>query len=183
MEPIAMNIMRVLMIFPILLAVFAGGVTMALAQNLGGAFNGMRDSDQPINIEADRLEVTDETGMAVFHGNVSVVQGSTNLRTTNLRVFYARTGEGQAGNGGAVRRIEASGGVAVRSRDQMASADKAVVDMQSQIATLSGDVSVSQGSNIITGCVVTLNMRTNNIDVKPCGGRVKVLIDRAPGGG
>jgi lipopolysaccharide export system protein LptA len=169
--------------WPIIAGLWACWASIANAQDLGGAFEGMRNSDEPIQIEADRLEVTDESGMAVFQGNVSVVQGSTQMRTSSLRVFYSRDAQGNAGAGGNVRRIEAEGGVAVRSRDQLASADQAVVDMQTQIATLNGNVSVSQGSNIITGCVVTLNMRTNNIDVKPCGGRVKVLIDRAPDGG
>ena len=155
----------------------------AAAQDFGGAFEGMGNSNDPIQIEADRLEVTDETGVAMFKGNVSVSQGTTLLRTTNLRVFYGKNSEGRAGPGGDVNKIEASGGVAVRSGDQFASADKAVVDMKTQIATLSGSVSVSQGNNIIKGCVMTINMATNDVDVTPCqdrGGRVKVLIDRAP---
>lgn len=157
---------------------------VAQAQTFGGAFDGMRDSDQPIQIEADRLEVTDDQGIAVFRGNVAVVQGTTVMKTASLRVYYSRDSQGRVGPGGNVRRIEASGGVAVRSEDQHATAESAVVDMQTEIATLNGNVAVSQGKNIITGCVVTVNMRTNNIDVKPCGdrgsGRVKVLIDRAP---
>jgi lipopolysaccharide export system protein LptA len=166
------------------LALLAGAP--ALAQTFGGAFDGMSNSDEPIQIEADRLEVADKDGTAVFSGNVAVTQGSTLMRTKNLKVLYARDSQGKAGPGGNVKKIEASGGVAVQSNDQVASADKAIVDMDSQIASLSGNVSVSQGNNIITGCLITINMKTNNIDVKPCGntggsGRVKVLIDRATG--
>jgi lipopolysaccharide export system protein LptA len=158
----------------------------ALAQTFGGAFDGMSNSDEPIQIEADRLEVADKNGTAVFSGNVSVTQGSTLMRTKNLKVLYARDAKGKAGPGGNVKKIEASGGVAVQSNDQVASADKAIVDMDSQIASLSGNVSVSQGNNIIMGCLITIDMKTNNINVKPCGdsggsGRVKVLIDRATG--
>jgi lipopolysaccharide export system protein LptA len=173
---------------------FAGGTTVLLllaahgfaaAQTFGGAFDGMSNSSEPIQIEADRLEVADKDGTAVFSGNVSVTQGSTLMRTKSLKVLYARDAKGKAGPGGNVKKIEASGGVAVQSNDQVASADKAIVDMETQIASLSGNVSVSQGNNIITGCLITINMKTNNIDVKPCGdtgsGRVKVLIDRATG--
>ena len=35
------------------------------------------DRDQPIEIESDRLEVRDNDFVAVFSGNVSVVQGPT----------------------------------------------------------------------------------------------------------
>ncbi|MEM7462151.1 MAG: LptA/OstA family protein [Pseudomonadota bacterium] len=155
----------------------------ALAQNLGGAFDGMRNSGEPIQIQADRLEVADQKGTAVFSGNVEVVQGSTFLKTSKLLVYYGKDAQGNAGPGGNVKRIEATGKVAVRSNDQFASANRAVVNMETQMATLDGDVSVSQGTNIITGCLVTVNMKTNDIGVEPCagkGGRVKVLIDRAP---
>jgi lipopolysaccharide export system protein LptA len=162
-------------------AIAAGG--WAHAQNFGGAFDGMANSSEPIQIEANSLEVEDGKGTAVFSGKVEVVQGSTILNTSRLFVEYARDSSGRAGPGGNVNRIEASGGVAVRSRDQHATAQRAEVDMRTQIAKLTGDVAVSQGNNVIRGCVVTLNMKTNNIDVKPCGGRVRVLIDQTAGDG
>lgn len=168
-------------IFTALLLGFSCGT--AYGQTFGGAFDGMRNSDEPIQIAADSLEVADEKGTAVFLGKVEVVQGSTILKTSRLFVEYARDSEGRVGPGGNINRIEASGGVAVRSRDQHATAQKAEVDLRTQIATLSGDVSVSQGNNVIEGCLVTVNMKTNNIEVKPCGGRVKVLIDQSGGSG
>jgi lipopolysaccharide export system protein LptA len=167
----------------ILAVVTAFACHPAVGQNFGGAFDGMRNSDEPIQIAADRLEVADGEGTAVFQGKVEVIQGSTILKTSRLFVEYARDAEGRAGPGGNINRIEASGGVAIRSRDQHATAQKAEVDLQTQIATLSGDVSVSQGNNVIEGCLVIMNMKTNNIEVKPCGGRVKVLIDQSSGTG
>lgn len=169
----------------IAVAAIAASPAAATAQTFGGAFDGMSDSDEPIQIEADKLEVADSEGTAVFSGNVSVTQGTTLLKTDRLKVFYGRDSNGRSGPGGNVRKIEAQGQVAVRSGDQVASAEKAEVDMESQIASLSGNVSVSQGNNIITGCTVTIDMKTNDIDVKPCktggGGRIKVLIDRTAG--
>lgn len=171
-----MDALFVVMLLAIV-AVSASG--QAQAQDFTGAFDGMRNSNEPVQIEADRLEVVDGQGVAVFDGNVAVVQGSTILKTRVLKAFYARDANGNAGPGGNLRRIEASGKVAVRSNDQVATADSVVVDMGTQIATLSGNVSISQGENIITGCVVTVNMKTNNVQVKPCNsgsGRVKVLL-------
>jgi len=134
--------------------------------------DGLRPSDYPLPV----FEASNRGSLA-----------EADIRLSALAVLYARDAQGKAGPGGNVKKIEASGGVAVKSKDQVASADKAIVDMDTQIASLSGNVSVSQGNNIITGCQITINMKTNNIDVKPCddtgggSGRVKVLIDRATG--
>lgn len=157
------------------------------AQDFGGAFEGMRDPDAPVEIEADRLEVIDKQGIAIFEGNVSVVQGSTLLKTRQLKVHYVG-GEGAGTAGGNVRRIEATGKVAVRSNDQTASADNAVVDMLKQVATLSGNVSISQGKNIVTGCLLTIDLATNAATLEPCksaanGGRVKMLFTPKSGDG
>jgi len=154
--------------------------TPVAAQSFGGAFEGMSNSKEPIQIEADRLEVIDPQGVAMFEGNVNVVQGTTILKTSRLKVSYARQGE-NTGAGGNVRKIEASGKVAVRSGDQAATADSAVVNMQSKTALLSGNVTVSQGSNIVTGCKLSIDLANNSAKLEPCGGaasggRVKMLF-------
>jgi lipopolysaccharide export system protein LptA len=154
----------------------------AQAQNFGGAFEGMRDQKEPVEIEADRLEVVDKKGVAIFEGNVSVTQGSTLLKTRKLTVYYVGGADGKKGPAGNVRRIEASGKVAVRSNDQLASADNAVVDMQKQEALLSGDVTISQGDNVIKGCKLSIDLATNYAKLEPCqnaskSGRVIMMIN------
>ncbi len=148
--------------------------TPASAQSFGGAFEGMSNNNEPIQIEADRLEVLDNQKLATFNGNVKVVQGSTILKAANLKVFYLGQGSGNSANG-KIKRIEAGGKVAVRSKDQHATADKMVFDMQAQIVTLSGDVAVSQGNNIITGCVLLVYLKTNTSEFKGC--RTKILLE------
>jgi lipopolysaccharide export system protein LptA len=154
------------------------GVVHANAQSFGGAFEGMSNSKEPIQIEADRLEVIDAAGTALFEGNVAVVQGTTLLKTKKLKVYYNREASGDT-PGGNVSKIEATGKVAVRSGDQQATADTAIVDMKNQVATLSGNVTVSQGANILTGCNLVINMATNAANLTPCknaSGRVKMLF-------
>lgn len=153
----------------------------AFAQSFGGAFEGMSNSKEPIQIEADRLEVEDGNGVAVFEGNVAVNQGTTLLKTSKLKVYYMRDAKTDT-PGGNVKKIEATGKVAVRSGDQVATADSAVVDMQAQIATLDGNVTVSQGVNILTGCKLRINMATNAANLSPCSsGRVQMVF--TPGSG
>lgn len=159
---------------------FAAGSSWA--QSFGEAFKGMGDNDQPIQIEADRLEIIDNQNTALLTGNVSVVQGTTILKARQITVFYLRNNErGQTNSG--IRKIEASGKVAVRSENNHATADKATVDMTTEFVTLSGNVFISQGQNIVQGCIVTVNLKTNVSNVKPCGaassgsGRIKLLLD------
>jgi lipopolysaccharide export system protein LptA len=168
-------------------ALLLASATTAGAQNFGGAFAGMRSSNEPVQIEADRLEVTDQQGVADFFGNVSVLQGSTLLKTKHLKVFYVRGAGATPGPNGNVRRIEASGGVAVRSEDQRATAETATVDLQGQTAVLSGNVIISQGENVVTGCVLNVNLATNAAVLVPCqnagAGRVKMRFTPKSGEG
>ena len=162
-------------------AVFAS--QYANAQSFGGAFDGIGDNNEPIQIEADSLQVIDDQNTALLTGNVSVVQGSTILKARTIKVFYLRKGQRDRSKSG-VRRIEASGKVAVRSRDNYASADKAVVDMLAETVTMNGNVYISQGNNIANGCVLTINLKTSVSHIKPCKAsgnsgskRVKLLLE------
>ena len=163
----------------IVAAVLFGYATPASAQNFGGAFEGMQDNKQPIQIEADRLEVEDKKGTAYFKGNVNVVQGSTILKAGSLRVYYF-SGKNGASPNSKIKKIEAGGGVAVRSKDQNATADSAVFNIQAETVVMKGHVVISQGPNIATGCVLRVDMKTGAGKLEPCkkgGGRVKILLN------
>ena len=150
---------------------------VANAQSFGGAFDGMSNSKDPIQIEADKLEVMDGQGIAKLRGNVSVVQGTTILKTARLTVYYNKDSSGNANS--RIKKIEATGRVAVRSGDQLATADKAVINMNAENVVLTGNVSVSQGANIVEGCVLRVNLKTNAAQLDPCkeqGGRIKMLF-------
>ena len=164
------------------LAALALTTTVAFAQT-ATAFQ--LSSDEPVQIEADRLDVRDNEGKAIFSGNVQVVQGEISLRASEMTVSYAREGgesagsaAGGLGSAGNIRRIDATGGVSVRSGDQVATGDQGSFDMASETVTLTGDeVVLTDAGNVIRGCRLTIAMATGNADVQPCGNwRVQVLI-------
>jgi len=148
-------------------------------------FQGMgQGQDQPVQIEAATLEVRDKNKTATFSGNVQVVQGDTTMKCQNLIVFYgAEVGIG-AGSEGApaatttkstpgmpqnvqsIRRIEARGGVTVLTKDQNASGDLGVYDLKTKTITLSGNVVVSQGQNVIHGERVVVDTVSGNARVE-----------------
>jgi lipopolysaccharide export system protein LptA len=176
-----------------------------------GLLQGGQDKDQPVQIEAASLEVRDKNKMATFSGDVQVVQGDTTMKCQKLVVFYGQeVGIAQAGaQAGAqspdakppdakpaptsvmpgpkgaqnIRRIEARGGVTVITKDQNASGDLGVYDLVAKTITLTGNVVVSQGQNVIHGERVIVDTVTGNARVESSnqgGGatpsRVRALI-------
>lgn len=47
-----------------------------------------RNKNEPVKIEASKLEVRDKEKLAIFTGNVYVQQGDTTMRSPELRVYY-----------------------------------------------------------------------------------------------
>jgi lipopolysaccharide export system protein LptA len=156
--------------------------------------------DQPVQIEAASLEVHDKNKMATFSGNVQVVQGDTTMKCQKLVVFYGEeVGIAQQAGGEAkppkpagnppksaqnIRRIEARGGVTVVTKDQNASGDLGVYDLIQKTITLTGNVVVSQGQNVIHGERVIVDTVSGNAKVESGNqgsgaatpGRVRALI-------
>lgn len=140
-----------------------------------------QDKDQPIQIEATTLEVHDKSKTATFIGNVQVVQGDTTMKCKTLVVFYgqevgidgsvplataAKPAQSLPQGAQNIRRIEAHGGVTVTSKDQNASGDLGVYDLKSKTITLTGNVVVSQGQNVIHGERVVVDTTTGNARVE-----------------
>jgi lipopolysaccharide export system protein LptA len=125
-----------------LVAATGPGIGPAAAQGVTDAMSDFSiDSDQPVRIESDELEVRDRDQVAIFSGSVVVVQGDTTMRTPRLEVHYTGDGavaDAEQGDGAAqsISRLEARGGVVVETRDQKASGEWAVFEMATQEITL-----------------------------------------------
>ncbi|TCD16314.1 LptA/OstA family protein [Oricola cellulosilytica] len=166
-----------------------GAANVALVIALGlmttvvpaGAQSGGRDTglqltgDQPVQIEGDELEVLEDQGRAVFTGNVRVVQGPTILRTGKLVIHYAT--DGSAGSSSSItsgasqiERLEATGGVNIQSEKQVATGDRGVYDMGTEVLELTGKrVTLSEDGNVATGCKLTVAMKTGRAKLEGCG--------------
>jgi lipopolysaccharide export system protein LptA len=160
----------------------------ALAQqSVTSAFEGFSGrGDQPVNIEADNLEVKEGEQTAIFSGNVLVVQGASALRTTKLTIFYEKDGAagpavpGDVVTGRNIRRLEADGNVVVTSGDQKATGTKGVFDMPSNTVTLTGNVVVTQGVNILKGDRLVVDLTTQKSRVESGSGRVQGVFGSKP---
>lgn len=165
------------------LALITAAVSGAAAQDaVKDRLSGLKLSgDQPIQIESDKLEVDEGNRKATFSGNVSVVQGPTLMKAGRMTVFYADQGGNAAatapGANPNIDRLEVDGTVLLKSGKQTATGDRGTFDMKSEVLTLSGKrVALSEGPNVLTGCKLTVQMRTGQAKFEACGGRIKTLL-------
>ena len=144
-----------------------------------------QNRDQPVQIEAASLEVRDKDKVATFSGNVHVIQGDTDLRSKTLVVYYEEDNPkagaikaAQPGPGGSsqIKRLEASGSVLVTQKDQTATGDKGVFDMRTNTITLTGNVVISQGQNVLRGERLVVDRATGVSRME--GGRVQGIFQR-----
>jgi lipopolysaccharide export system protein LptA len=138
------------------------------------------NTNAPVDVTAQRLEVQDRADRAVFAGDVHATQGDMTLDTQRLTVAYsnkpgaAQTATAQTGGNGAgiqIDRLDATGGVTVRSPSETAKGDFGVYDLNRKLITLVGNVRLNRGDSQILGSrlVIDLNSGRAVIDGGPAG--------------
>jgi lipopolysaccharide export system protein LptA len=134
----------------------------AQAQGFDKAFQGFNSNNKaPVELEADNLEVLDGEAKAIFSGNVNVTQGKTVLKAKRIVVFYDKQASDSDEPAGNIKKMVIDSKVYVRSEDNVVTANSANVDMKSQLITLKGNVTLTQGGkNAATGDVLTVNLKT-----------------------
>ncbi|WGF89806.1 lipopolysaccharide transport periplasmic protein LptA [Marinivivus vitaminiproducens] len=169
--------MRIGTVGLILLALAVPG--QALAQALSG-----HDSNQPIEITSDRLEVLQNDRVARFSGQVNVVQGDLVLRSDDLKVFYA---QGTGGGDPRIERIEAVGNVVLSSPEETAQGRTGTYELASDMVVLDGDVVLTRGENVIRGDRLEYDLKAGRAEViatKPAEGgpgRVRAVFSPRDG--
>lgn len=140
--------------------------------------------DEPVKITAATFEVRDKSKMATFTGDVHVTQGQTNMRSHALVIFYDDDGRktstatavpsGDLGRQ-QIRRMQARGPVVITQHEQCAVGDLADLDMRTNVATLSGNVVLVRGDNVLRGHRLFVDMTTGVSRMD--GGRVEGLLN------
>jgi len=140
---------------------------LAVAPALGQGGSGLKghDSNAPVDVGADRIEVQDRANRAIFSGNVQARQGNMTLNSARLTVVYANGRDVQ------IQRLEASGGVTLRTPTETARSQYAIYDLGRGLVTMIGAVNLDQGSNHVQGGRLVLDLDTHRA-VLDGGGRV-----------
>jgi len=124
------------------------------------------DSNQPIKITADHLEVQQDVHIAIFTGNVIAIQGDTTLKSEIMKVHYRNSSSGGTGgsagaqkvkavnqqsNPGSVSLIEVFQNVFLTNPVQSAQGDNGTYDVDNHMVKLNGHVTLVKNKNIIKG--------------------------------
>lgn len=144
---------------------FAGllALLQPIALSAQGALGG-RNTDQPIEIDADRLDVQQAKQMAIFSGNVDAVQGSMRLRADTLQVHYRKRGDGgppgATPDAAGISQIDAIGRVLVTSPEETAQGDRGFYFVDRRVIVIEGNVALTRGGNVIKGQRATMDFDT-----------------------
>jgi lipopolysaccharide export system protein LptA len=150
-------------------------------------FGNFGSSKEPIKIDANKLDVFDKEGRAVFSGDVVAVQGESTMKCTIMTVFYEQrdqnggqaTPAAQGTDDSAIKQIDCKGPVTIVSRTQVATGDNATFNRGANKIMLTGNATLSDGPNVTKGERVLYDINTGVANIE--GGRVRALF--VPGNG
>ena len=167
------------------------------ADQSGFAFS--TNPDAPVEIEARSMDVQDAQSTARFEGAVRAKQGDFTLTTPIMTAIYqgqigllndpaTQASASNAGRAGAsrtqLRIIRATNPVAVSSgADMKANGENAEFDMAANTVTISGNVVLQRGRQIIRGDRLIIDLKTGlsrMMNAAPDKKTVKPLVFGAP---
>ncbi|MEG9862569.1 MAG: LptA/OstA family protein [Parvularculales bacterium] len=123
-------------------------------------------SDTPIEIEADTLDINQNTQKATFTGQVRVTQNSLQLVADHLTIYYWSQDDSKADEDekrSPFRRLEAEGNATVTPNDnQSAHGDWMQYEANAQYITMEGNVILRQGENVVQGERLEIDLTTGD---------------------
>ena len=134
------------------------------------------DSDQPIAVEADSLEVREAENISIYEGNVSLVQGSLEIRSDRLVIHFNDSRElvlmRMTGSPARFRQLDDD------ENEMLGQARQIDYTESKSLLELRGEARYSQAGDTIESELIRVNTDTNAIEA---GGsetdqRVKMLI-------
>lgn len=142
---------------------------LAAAQQL--SFAGIRaDQNAPVEVLSDSLKVNQESGKAVFSGDVRVNQGTMHMQAAEVEVIYDPKDRSK------ISTLHATGGVTLVSSTEAAEAQEAVYDVVAGTVVMTGNVLLTQGENVMSGNKLNVDLRTGTGQMD---GRVRTLLKPA----
>jgi lipopolysaccharide export system protein LptA len=135
------------------------------------------DTRQPIQVQADSVEVDDKRGQSVYRGNVRLTQGSIVLQADVLTVHHpGRHLEKAIAEGKPARYRQL---MDQKPQELRAEAPRMEYSANQEQLVLSGGARVWQGGNEFSGAVIEYDVRGDIVRAhggKGTNGRVEVII-------
>jgi lipopolysaccharide export system protein LptA len=131
----------------------------------------------PIEVDAKTLEIIEEGDqrISIFSGGVTVRRGNTTMKAAQIKLFSKK--EAEATDQSGFTRMEATGTVYVNSGKQTITGSQAIVDNRAQTITLSGNVVLSQGKDVLSAERLVIDMATGRATVEQVPGKsIRMVI-------
>lgn len=133
--------------------------------NLGGITT---DPTAPVEVAADSLSVDQDTGTAIFEGNVVIGQGDLRISAGRAQVVYdSATGD--------IASFEATGGVTFANSTEAAEAQSATYDLKNGQLTMTGGVILTQGASALSADTMIIDVESGNARME---GRVRTVFQQ-----
>lgn len=161
----------------LLLAALAAAAPAVAASRSGGILPGASAKD-PLNIDAGKLDYFEKEQKLIYSGSVIVTQGPSTLKASRLIIFLEGKGAGQPAEttNDRVKHIDVEGPVTMVSKDQIGTGDRGSYDKAENKVHLMGNVTLTQGENIVKGDRLVYDVTTGMATVQggaAQGGRVR----------
>ena len=150
----------------VLLVLCLGLMPMAAAAQSLAFGSSPTTRNQPVDITSDTLDIDQNTGRAVFRGNVLVIQGDMRLSATMVEVTYSEARD-------KIELVEATGDVLLVSGPDAAESQKAVYTPESGFVTMTGDGMLTQGQNAMSSEKMTVDLVKGTAQLI---GRVRTIL-------
>lgn len=170
-----------------------GAEAAAAAAAAAGGMAFKTDSNAPVDVTSDSLDVDDRKKVAIFRGKVEAKQDTIEILCAELSAFYkGEAGLMDAANTGATPRTDKSAGseltriearreVKVTSQDgQTATGDWADFDARTNKITMGGNVVLSRGKSMVRGTRLLIDLTTGESKIDTAPGNAMATKD---GGG
>jgi lipopolysaccharide export system protein LptA len=135
---------------------------------------GVQTGEEKLTAEQS-LEYQEGPQIAIARGNATVIQAERQVRAEVMTGHFQRLADGKLD----LVRLEADGGVEVKTADTYATSAKGNYDLTTDIMTLSGDVKVTNAGNQFNGEFAEVNVKTGVsrlLGSADGSGKVKSLI-------
>jgi lipopolysaccharide export system protein LptA len=134
------------------------------------------DGEQPIEVEADELEVRDKEGISIYQGNVTLVQGSLEISADRVVIHFNQASElilmEMTGTPATFRQLDDN------QQEILGEALNIDYTQPESLLELRNSARISQAGDIIESDLIRINTDSNSLQAGSAESdqRVKMLI-------
>lgn len=154
-------------------AILSGLLAILVCPGLHAVSN---DKDQPIQVEADKLEVRDDDNISIYSGNVRLVQGSMLIKSDQLTIHFDDDKNlvlmEMKGSPATFRQLDDD------NQEMLGQADKLEYHELESLLVLMGNARFDNNGDTIEGSIIRINTENDHIEAASpeSDERVRVVI-------